>query len=104
MSGDADSSDIVFDPSWRASAQVLVRRAIDRHGGWSLWSRLPGVTVNLVSLRGVLPWAKGSGRSFQIGHSLTTCPKAGRTEWREAQGAPCFAVFDRGDIRLLDPE
>jgi hypothetical protein len=104
MSGDADSSDIVFDPSWPAPAQVLVRRAIDRHGGWSLWSRLRSVTINLVSLRGVLPWAKGNGRSCQIGRSLTTFPKAVRTEWREREGAPCFAVFDRGDMQLLDPD
>jgi hypothetical protein len=104
MSDDADSSDIVFDPSWPAPAQLLVRRAIDRHGGWSLWSRLRGITINLRSLRGFLPWAKGNGRSFQIGRSLTTFPKEGRTEWRERQGASCLAVFDRGDMRLLDPE
>src|SRR5437764_1542188 len=97
-----DSSDIVFDSSWPAPAQTLVLRSIDRHGGWSLWSRLSGVTINLLSLHGFLPWAKGSGRTFRIGHSLTTFPKAGRTEWRQREGAPCFAVFDRGDMRLVD--
>jgi hypothetical protein len=100
----AVSSDIVFDSSWPAAAQTLVRRSIDRHGGWSLWSRLGGVTVNLVSLRGFLPWAKGNGRTFRIGHSLTTYPRAVRTEWRQREGAPCFAVFDRGDMRLFDPD
>lgn len=104
MTTDAVSSDIVFDPSWPVPAQTLVRRSIDRHGGWSRWSRLRGVTVNLVSLHGFLPWAKGSGRTFRIGHSLTTFPKEGRTEWRQREGAPPFAVFDRGDMRLLDPD
>ena len=100
---DAVSSDIAFHPSWPASAQALVRRAIDRHGGWSLWSRLQGVTINLVALRGFLPWFKGRGRTFQMARSLTTFPKAWRTEWRERQDAPCFAIFDRGDMRLVDP-
>ena len=103
MTVDAFPSDIAFHPSWPASAEALVRRAIDRDGGWSLWSRLRGVTINLVAWRGFLPWFKGRGRTFHIGRSLTTFPRACRTEWRERQDAPCFAVFDRGDMRLLDP-
>lgn len=59
--------------------------------------------MNLVSLHGFLPWLKGLGRTFQPMRSLTTFPKAVRTEWREAAGAPCAAVFDRGDMRLVDP-
>jgi hypothetical protein len=94
---------VVFHPSWPAPAQALLRRAIDRHGGWSLWLRLESVTVNLTSLRGFLPWLKGYGRSFQLGRSLTTFPKAGRTEWREESGKPSLAIFERGDVRLLDP-
>jgi hypothetical protein len=96
------SSHIAFHPSWPGSAQTLVRRAIDRHGGWSLWSRLRAITIGLVSLRGFLPWFKGYGRTFQMARSLTTFPKAGRTEWRE-QGTACSIVFDRGDVRLVDP-
>jgi hypothetical protein len=81
----------------------LLGRAIDRHGGWSLWERLEAVTVNLASVGGFLPWFKGLGRTFQLMRSLTTFPKTGRTEWREAEGQPCSAVFDRGDMRVLDP-
>jgi hypothetical protein len=103
MPGDSPSSEIVFHPSWPAAAQSLVRRAIDRHGGWSLWTRLEAVTINLASLSGFLPWLKGYGRTFQLAPSLTTFPKAVRTEWREAPGKPPLAVFDRGDMRLLDP-
>jgi hypothetical protein len=94
---------IAFHPSWPAPAQAVLRRAIDRHGGWSLWARLEAVTVNLASVGGFLPWFKGLGRTFQQARSLTTFPKAGRTEWSEDEGRPCSAVFDRGDMRLLDP-
>jgi hypothetical protein len=103
MPVDAVSPHIAFHPSWPASAQSLVRRAIDRHGGWSLWSRLHGITIDLVSLRGFLPWLKGYHRTFQLAPSLTTFPKEGRTEWRgRAPGVACAAVYDRGDMRLLD--
>jgi hypothetical protein len=91
-----------FHPSWPASAQSLVRRAIDRHGGWSLWSRLRGITIQLDSLRGFLPWLKGYGRTFQLARSLTTFPKEGRTEWRDADVAPA-ADYRQGDVRMLGP-
>jgi hypothetical protein len=99
----APPSAIVFHPSWPAPAQALLRRAIDRHGGWSLWQRLEAVTVNLASMGGFLPWLKGSGRTFRLCRSLTTFPKTVRTEWSEEAGRPRAVVFDRGDMRLLDP-
>lgn len=97
-------SELVFHPSWPAAEQALLRRAIDRHGGWSLWQRLEAVTVNLRSLRGLLPWWKGHGRTFHLLRSLTTFPKAVRTEWSEGPGKPCRVVFDGGDMRLLDED
>jgi hypothetical protein len=97
------STGIVFHPSWPAPAQALLRRAIDRHGGWSLWQRLESVTVGLASLRGFLPWLKGCGRTFHLARSLTTFPRAVRTEWSEEANGPPLAIFDRGDMRRLDP-
>jgi hypothetical protein len=99
----ANCSGIAFHPSWPAPAQALVRRAIDRHGGWSLWQRLQAVTVGLISLSGFLPRLKGQGRTFQMARFLTTFPREVRTEWRAEAGGPCLAVFDRGDMRMLDP-
>jgi hypothetical protein len=101
---DSSASEIVFHPSWPAPEQALLRRAIDRHGGWSLWTRLESVTVSLSSLHGFLPWLKGYGSSFRLAGSLTTFPKAVRTEWSEGAGRPCVAVFDHGDVRLLEPD
>jgi len=95
---------IVFHPSWPVPAQTLLRRAIDRHGGWSLWTRLESVSVHLVALRGFLPWIKGYERSFQLARSLTTFPKEIRTEFHEEGGQRGRAIFDRGDMRLLDPD
>jgi hypothetical protein len=97
------SSEILFHASWPSPAQTLLRQAIDRHGGWSLWTRLEAVTLKLRSLHGLLPWLKGYGRTFQLGRSLITFPKAVRTEWSEEGGKPCMAVFDRGDMRLFEP-
>ena len=94
----------VFHASWPPPAQDLIRRAIDRHGGWSLWNRLEAVSAHLVSLRGFLPWMKGYGRSFQMAPSLTTFPKETRTEFHGANGEPRVATFNRGDMRLHAPE
>jgi len=95
---------IVFHPSWPAPARALLCRAIDRHGGWSRWTRLEAISVHLVALRGFLPWIKGYGRSFQLGRSLTTFPKEIRTEFHEDTGQRHLATFDRGDMRLHGPE
>jgi hypothetical protein len=89
-----------FHPSWPEPARALVAAAIDRHGGWSLWRRLESVSLSLVSLRGLLPSLKGYERSFRLPHRAVIYPKAARTEWFEG-GAPA-AVFEGGDVRLLD--
>lgn len=95
------ATSIAFHPSWPPPAQALIRRAIDRHGGWSLWSRLRGITIHLDALRGFLPWLKGYGRTFQLAPSLTTFPKEGRTEWHQPGAAPALAwVYRRGDMHL----
>jgi hypothetical protein len=103
MTADSVAPHIVFHPSWPGPAQTLVRRAIDRHGGWSLWSRLRAVTIQLDALRGFLPWFKGYGRTFQLASALTTFPKEGRTEWHEP-GAPASVVYCRGDMDIRDPD
>jgi hypothetical protein len=92
-----------FDPSWPAEARRLVLQAIDRHGGWSLWERLQSVTVCLVSLEGLLLRWKGYGRSFELPRAVTAFPKLVRSEWSDAPGGPCVAVFEGGTVRLLDP-
>lgn len=94
---------IDFHPSWPEPARTLLRRAIDRHGGWSLWERLESVTVCLTSLAGLLPRVKGYGRTFRLPGVLTAFPKRVRSEWREEAGGRCVGVFDRGDVSLVDP-
>ena len=93
---------IAFHSSWPPAARGLICRAIDRHGGWSLWSRLESVSVHLVSLGGFLPWIKGYGRSFQLAPFLTTLPKEVRTEFHDGGGPARWAVFDRGDMHMPD--
>jgi hypothetical protein len=77
-----------------------VAAAIDRHGGWGLWRRLESISLSLVSLGGLLPSLKGYQRSFRLPHRAVVYPKAARTEW--FAGAAPVAVFERGDVRLLD--
>jgi hypothetical protein len=97
------SDAIVFDPSWPEAAKPLMLRAIERHGGWSLWTRLESVTICLRTFGGLLPRLKGHGRSFHLPRSLTTFPKLEKTIWNEQPGQRSVGVFDRGDVRLLEP-
>ncbi len=89
-------------PSWPAAARALVERAIDRHGGWSIGSRLEWVTVRPRFLRGVLPWFKGHPRSFQHPRSIKASPRRWRSEWKDYPTAGSLGIFDRGDVRLRD--
>jgi hypothetical protein len=77
-------------------ARALLERAIDRHGGWSLWLRLQSIGVGLVSLRGLLPWAKGQGRTFHLPGYATAFPKQGRTVWGDGPGGAVITVFEAG--------
>jgi hypothetical protein len=85
-----------FHSSWPARMRDLVLRAIDRHGGWALWSRLESVTIGLHSLAGLLPWLKGHRRTFTLPDTLTVWPRQGRVQW----GPEGTSWFDRGDMRL----
>src|SRR5688572_33075729 len=97
------SDAVAFHPSWPASVRELVLRAIARHGGWSLWSRLESITLCLVSMRGILPWAKGYLQTFDLPRCMTVHPKIERAMWSEEPSGRCVGVFDRGDVRLIDP-
>jgi hypothetical protein len=71
----------------------MLLRAIERHGGWSLWLRLQSVGVGLVSLRGLLPRAKGYGRTFQLPGYATAFLKQGRTIWSDRPDGDPVTVF-----------
>lgn len=92
-----------FHPSWPPGERDRLLRAIDRHGGWSLWERLEAVSLSLVRFGGLVPWIKGSGRTFVMPRALTCQPKRGRVEWYRQAGDSCLAVFEAGHMRLLDP-
>jgi hypothetical protein len=84
----------LFHPSWPEAARTLLRRAIDRHGGWALWSRLEAVSVGRLSLGGWLPRVKGYGRRFQL-PAATVYPKRDRVEWDQT------GLYHHGGVRLI---
>jgi hypothetical protein len=100
MSGEPEAP--VFDASWTEPARSLVRRAIDRHGGWSLWSRLESVSVARFTLQGWLPRLKGLHRTFALPPTLTCYPRRRRTEWGVGASPAISGVYDGGDVRVLD--
>jgi hypothetical protein len=74
----------------------MLLRAIERHGGWSLWLRLQSIGVGLVSLRGLLPRVKGYGRTFQLPGYATAFPRQGRTTWSDRPDGDLVTVFQAG--------
>jgi hypothetical protein len=90
-----------FHPSWPEPARSLIRGAIERHGGWSLWQRLESVSVSLIDLSGALPSLKGHGRSFVMPGTVTIYPWRWRSEFSDDGQAR--AVFERGHVQVLGP-
>jgi len=46
-------------------AQQMIARAIERYGDRARWERLR-LTLAPTSLRGLIPWMKGAGRTFRL--------------------------------------
>jgi hypothetical protein len=92
-----------FEPSWSGPARELLERAIERHGGWSIWQRLRSVTLGTRLLRGMLPNLKGNGRTFPLPPQVVVRPREMEAELVDYPTVGSRGFFSRGDVRLVDP-
>lgn len=87
---------------WVGEARALLERAIRCHGGWARWSEAGGIAMRLVALGGLLPAAKGLGRTFPRPARIEVWPRQRITVFGDYPDAGARGVFSAGRVRLVD--
>jgi hypothetical protein len=104
MSEEPSLGDAPFPPgsAWSGEARALLERAIERHGGWPAWRAAGRISLRLEALGGLVPLAKGLGRTFPKPGRVDVWPREGRAIFGDYPAAGGQGVFSRGEVRLID--
>ena len=86
---------------WSAEATACVARAIERHGGLERWRDLR-LSLSLTSLRGLLPWMKGLGRTFPRPARVEVVPSRALAVFADYPGPGMRTRFARGAMAVDD--
>lgn len=70
----------------------MIARAIERYGGRARWERLR-LTLAPTSLRGLIPWMKGAGRTFRLPARADIVPSRAEATFFDASRAPQVAAL-----------
>jgi hypothetical protein len=102
--GRPPTSDEPFGPSspWTGEARALLERALERHGGWTAWQRLGGISLTCDALTGLVPNLKGVGDSFPRPTRAAIWPRHGVTILHDYPVAGRRGVFSAGQVQVLD--
>ena len=84
-----------------AHARELIARSIARHGG-ERWSRIARLTLRPRTLSGLLPWAKGNGRTFGLPSRAELEPQRARATFFDYPRAGERGLFEAGRVALGD--
>jgi hypothetical protein len=89
---------------WKGEARALLERALERHGGWTRWTRMGGIGLRLEALSGVVPDLKGVGRTFPMFSRAEVWPRKGVTVMHDYPVAGRRGVFSAGQVQILEGE
>lgn len=64
-----------YHESWSTTAKEAFEKTIAAHGGWAAWENFKTVDLRLKEFRGLLPYIKGLGVTFQSPLLMTIDPK-----------------------------
>ncbi|HXU64623.1 MAG TPA: hypothetical protein VN962_23145 [Polyangia bacterium] len=82
-------------------AQEMIARAIQRYGGRPRWERLR-LTLAPTSLRGLVPWMKGAGRTFRLPARADIVPSRAEATFFDYGPAGGPGRFQNGRVALDD--
>jgi hypothetical protein len=77
-------------------------RVIEAYGGLALWRKLRSVVLQMDSLGGLLPAAKGRRRTFAQPTLVTVDPPNWRAEFHDFPEPGMRVIFARGAIQVID--
>jgi len=81
----------------------ILSRVIDAYGGLALWRKLKCVVLQIDSLGGPLPVAKGLGRTFFQPSIVTVDPSHWRVEFHDFPRTGERAIFSNGTLQFVNP-
>jgi hypothetical protein len=83
------------------NADQMIARAEDRYGGRARWEKLR-LTLTPTSLRGLVPWLKGSGKTFRLPVRADILPARGEATFFEYATPGGVGRFRNGRVALQD--
>lgn len=86
------------DSTWTPEAVDIVARACEHYGGMQAWRAIRRLRMVPERLSGLVPWLKGSGRTFSLPASFEICPRARWTRLVGFPDAEHTGVFEDGAI------
>jgi hypothetical protein len=92
--------DPAYHPSWSVAGQALVERAVAAHGGRARFQAVGSIRLGLGSLKGILPWAKGAGRTFTMPTTIEIWPHQRTTVFHAYPDADQRGRFVDGAVTL----
>jgi hypothetical protein len=85
---------------WPPDAVAAVERAIAVHGGRARWERVQAIRLDLETLGGLLPLAKGYRRTFAAPRSIETLPHRRTTIFHGYPDGDHRGRFVDGDVAI----
>ena len=93
----------VKQESFTPRAVQVLERACERYGGVSAWRRIRCIRLVPNALRGLVPWLKGSGRSFGLPSAFEIDPHQNMTRFIDYPAAGLVGIFEKGGVRIEAP-
>ena len=84
-----------MDNATVAQAREFLQKAIKRHGGDANFRSIEAITIRIKESSGLMPLAKGSGRTFTMAERVVVCPNADTATFHYPSGA---VRYDKGAI------
>lgn len=85
---------------WTSQSLAILQRACDHYGGFETWRALSRIRLLPDRLSGLVPWLKGSGRTFRLPSAFEIRP---HSRWARFLGYPDadhVGIFEAGAVRL----
>ncbi len=93
-------ANVLTDRGWTASSSGVLERACDRYGGFETWDALHEIRLFPQRLSGLVPWLKGSGRTFPTPSVIEIRPHQRWARFSSYPDSEHVGIFDNGSVRL----
>ena len=79
---------------------AIIERAVAHHGGWDRWRRLARIELQLDTLGGPIPWAKGLGKTWPRPGRVDVMPRRQQVRFIDWPAAGSDVLYDAGRVHI----